>query len=233
MRVVDCATDYDSALQSLALGMRWPWLYTAAGIHPESLIEEDASTRTRFGGDWRAELAALRRLYANPRVVAVGEIGLDYHWPVPKEEQRALFEEELKTALELDKPVVVHDREAHGDTYALLAQYRPRGVVHCYSGSAEDALTLAKQGMFIGFGGACTFKGTKRAAGAIEALPIEHILLETDCPYMAPEPFRGRRCDSSLIPYTAARIAELKGLAPEEVLRITAENAARLFGIPL
>ena len=141
----------------------WPWptnpdfVWAALGVHPESLIQENASTRTRFGGDWAAKLAAIRPLIRTSKAVAVGEAGLDYHWPVPKDAQLALFEAQLKTALELEKPIIVHDREAHADTYALLKKYRPKGVVHCFSGSAEDALELARQGLFIGLGGAVTF----------------------------------------------------------------------------
>ena len=229
--MIDCGTDYDSTLQSIALAERYPWVYTAAGIHPESIIEEDASTNTRFGGDWKAEMAAIRPLYAHPRVVAVGEVGLDYHWPVPKEAQLEMFEEHLKLALELDMPITVHDREAHADTYALLAKYRPKGVVHCYSGSAEDAVRLVEQGMYIGFTGACTFKGAKRALKAIEAIPANRLLLETDCPYMAPTPHRGKRCDSSLIPFTAKVMAQVKGVDVQQMLDITCANAARLFGV--
>ena len=129
--VVDCATDFDTATQCLALADQYPWLYVAAGIHPQSLIEEDASTRTRFGGDWRAELEAIEPLYADKRVVAVGECGLDHYWPIPKEEQAALFEAELEVAKAHDLPIIVHDREAHADTYAMLKKHRPTGVVHC------------------------------------------------------------------------------------------------------
>ena len=138
---------------------------------------------------------------------------------------------EIRLALELDKPIIVHDRQAHADVYALLKKYRPKGIVHCYSGSAEDAVQLASQGLYIGFGGACTFNGAKRAAKAIEALPLDAIVLETDCPYMAPEPVRGTRCDSSLIRYVGAYIAQRKALAPEEVFRTTAANARRVFGL--
>ena len=166
-----------------------------------------------------------------PWVVAVGECGLDYHWPVPKDAQLALFEAEIRLALELDKPIIVHDRQAHADVYALLKKYRPKGIVHCYSGSAEDAVQLAAQGLYIGFGGACTFNGAKRAAKAIEALPLDAIVLETDCPYMAPEPVRGTRCDSSLIRYVGTYIAQRKALEPEEVFRTTAANARRVFGL--
>ena len=159
----------------------------------------------------------------------MGEYGLDYHWPVPKDAQLALFEAEIRLALELDKPIIVHDRNAHADVYALLKRYQPKGIVHCYSGSADDALWLAKQGLYFGFGGACTFKGAKRAAKAIAALPLEQLVLETDCPYMAPEPVRGTRCDSSLIRYVGESIAQVKGVSTEEVFRQTAENARRVY----
>ena len=127
--------------------------------------------------------------------------------------------------------IIVHDRQAHADVYALLKKYRPKGIVHCYSGSADDAVWLAQQGLYIGFGGACTFQGAKRAAKAIAALPLEAIVLETDCPYMAPEPVRGTRCDSSLIRYVGEYIAQLKGISAEEVFRTTAENARRVYGL--
>ena len=229
--VVDCGTDYDSSRASLALADQYPDVYAALGIHPESIIEEDASTNTRFGGDWAAELAAIKPLFDHPKAVAVGECGLDYHWPIPKEAQLELFEAHLKLALELDKPIIVHDRKAHADVYALLKQYKPKGVVHCFSGSAEDALMLAEQGMYIGFGGALTFKGAKRAVKAAAALPLERILLETDCPYMAPEPCRGRRCDSGLIAHTGEFLAEVRGVDPDVIFAATTENAKRLFGI--
>ena len=229
--VVDCGTDYDTSRACLDLADQYPYLYAALGIHPESIIEEDASTNTRFGGDWAAELEAIRPLFDHPKAVAVGECGLDYHWPIPKEAQLALFKAHLKLALELDKPIIVHDRQAHADVYALLKQYKPKGVVHCFSGSAEDALILAEQGMYIGFGGALTFKGAKRAVKAAAALPLERILLETDCPYMAPEPCRGRRCDSGLIAHTGEFLAEVRGVAPDVIFTATTENAKRLFGV--
>ena len=222
----------------LELAHRYPWVVAAIGIHPESLLPaadcgEDgpAPTVSVYGGDWAAEMRALAPCYEDPKVVAVGECGLDYHWPVPKDAQLALFEAEIRLALELDKPIIVHDRQAHADVYALLKKYRPKGIVHCYSGSADDAVWLAQQGLYIGFGGACTFQGAKRAAKAIAALPLEAIVLETDCPYMAPEPVRGTRCDSSLIRYVGEYIAQLKGISAEEVFRTTAENARRVYGL--
>ena len=199
-------------------------------LAPEDCGEEGpAPTVSVFGGDWAAEMKALSPFYDDPKVVAVGECGLDYHWPVPKDAQLALFEAEIRLALELYKPIIVHDRNAHADVYALLKKYRPKGIVHCYSGSADDAVWLARQGLYFGFGGACTFKGAKRAAKAIAALPLEQIVLETDCPYMAPEPVRGIRCDSSLIRYVSEYVASVKGISPEEVFRQTAQNAKAVY----
>lgn len=236
--VCEQATHSGDAPRCVELAHRYPWVWAAIGIHPESLLPAEACggqraapTVTVYGGDWAAEMRALEPYYEDPKVVAVGECGLDYHWPVPKDAQLALFEAEIRLALELDKPIIVHDRQAHADVYALLKKYRPKGILHCYSGSAEDALWLAAQGMFLGFGGACTFKGAKRAAKAIDALPLDHIVLETDCPYMAPEPVRGARCDSSLIAYVGQYIAQRKGVASETVFARTNENARRVFGL--
>lgn len=227
--VVECATHYDTCLAAIELAHRYPWIWAAVGIHPESLIEEDAATHTRFHGDWAAELEAIRPLLQDPKVVAVGECGLDHHWPIPHHEQLALFEAQLQLAVELDKPIIVHDREAHAEVYALLKQYRPKGVVHCYSGSPEDAAWISQQGMYIGFGGAATFKGAKRAVRCIQALPLESIVLETDCPFMAPVPFRGQRCHSGMIASTGEFIAQIKESSPEKVFTATTENARRLF----
>ena len=236
--VCEQATHSGDAPKVLELAHRYPWVVAAVGIHPESLLpaaacgeEGPAPTVSVYGGDWAAEMRALAPYYEDPKVVAVGECGLDYHWPVPKDAQLAMFEAHIRLALELAKPIIVHDRNAHADVYALLKKYQPKGIVHCYSGSADDAVWLAKQGLFIGFGGACTFKGAKRAAKAISALPLESIVLETDCPYMAPEPVRGTRCDSSLIRYVGEYIAQLRGISAEEVFRTTAENARRVYGL--
>lgn len=236
--VCEQATHSGDAPRVLELAHRYPWVYAAIGIHPESLLapedcgeEGPAPTVSVFGGDWAAEMKALAPCYDDPKVVAVGECGLDYHWPIPKEEQQALFEEEIRCALELEKPILVHDREAHADVYALLKKYKPKGVLHCYSGSAEDAVWLARQGMYIGFGGTLTFKNARKTREAAAALPMEAIVLETDCPYMAPEPHRGQRNDSSLIIHVAEVLGQIKGLPVQEVLRATSENAKRLFGI--
>ena len=236
--VCEQATHSGDAPRVLELAHRYPWVVAAIGIHPESLLaaedcgeEGPAPTVSVYGGDWAAEMKALALYYDDPKVVAVGECGLDYHWPVPKDAQLALFEAEIRLALELDKPIIVHDRNAHADVYALLKKYQPKGIVHCYSGSADDAVWLAKQGLYLGFGGACTFKGSKRAAKAISALPLESIVLETDCPYMAPEPVRGTRNDSRNIAHVAAYIGMLWGMDAQAVLTLTAENAKCCFGI--
>ena len=184
--VLECATHSGDAQKVLELAHTAPYFHAALGIHPESLIEEDAATVAVYHGDWRAELAAMRPLFEDKSVAAVGEIGLDHHWPVPRQEQYDLFEAQLQLAKELDLPVSVHDREAHAEMYELLRKYKPRGALHCYSGSADDAAWLVEQGMYLGFGGAVTYKGAKRAARVLAAIPHDRALLETDCPYMWP-----------------------------------------------
>ena len=229
--VVECGVDLATSRAALALAETRPWVWAAAGVHPESLIEDDASTVYEFHGDWRAELAAIEPLYGDPRVVAVGECGLDHHWPVPEDAQLALFEAELAAAQEHSLPILVHDREAHAETYALLKRYRPRGILHAFSGSADDALWIARQGMLLGFGGALTFKNARRAVEAVAALSLENIVLETDCPYMAPEPHRGERNDPGYIPLICGKMAEIKGVSEGEMKRAAEENAERLFGL--
>ena len=227
--VLECATHSGDAVRTLELAHRYNYVYAALGIHPESLIEEDAATVAVYHGDWRAELEAMRPLFADPKVVAVGEIGLDHHWPVPKQEQYEMFKAQLLLAKELGLPASIHDREAHGEMYELLEKHKPAGVLHCYSGSAEDAVRLAKQGRYFGFGGALTYKGAKRAVKAVQAIPREQVILETDCPYMSPEPVRGRRNDSRNIAHVAGFLAELWQMDPQQVLDVTNANARRLF----
>ena len=229
--VLECATHSGDAAQVLELAHAAPYFHAALGIHPESLIEEDAATVAVYHGDWRAELAAMRPLFADKAVAAVGEIGLDHHWPVPRQEQYDLFEAQLQLAKELDLPVSAHDREAHVEMYELLRKYKPRGALHCYSGSADDAAWLVEQGMYLGFGGAVTYKGAKRAARVLAAIPHDRALLETDCPYMAPEPVRGTRNDSRNIVHVAAYIGTLWDMDAQAVLDQTAANARACFGV--
>lgn len=220
--VVNAASDLASARRSVELAARRPYIWAAVGVHPEA-----ADT---FGAD---TLPALRELAAAPRVVAVGEIGLDYHWPdgAPRDRQIDCFERQLALAAELGLPVVVHDRDAHEDTLRLLRQYRPAGVVHCFSGSVEMAREVLSLGMYIGLGGAVTFQNARKPVAVAAMVPADRLLLETDAPYMAPVPFRGQRCDSRLIAHTAAVIAALRGVTPASLLGQTAANARRLFGI--
>ena len=229
--VLECATHSGDAPGVLDLAHRYPYIHAALGIHPESLGEDDAPTVAVYGGDWRAELAAMRPLFEDGAVVAVGEIGLDHHWPLPAREQYELFEAQLALAAELDLPVSVHDREAHAEVYELLRRYKPRGVLHCYSGSPEDAAWLVEQGLCLGFGGAATYKNAKRAQRVLAAIPHQAVVLETDCPYMAPEPVRGRRNDSRNIVYVAEKIGQLWEMDSQAVLTLTADNARRVFGL--
>ena len=183
---------------------------------------------------WSAEsMSRLRELVARPKVAAIGEIGLDYYWDKEhKALQREMFERQICLALERDLPVIVHDREAHEDCLELVRCYPDlRGVFHCFSGSAEMAEELLRRGWYLGFDGPVTYKNNKKAAQVLAVTPLERILIETDSPYMAPEPVRGRRNDSSNLTYVAAKLAQLKGISPEEMERITWENGCRLFGI--
>ena len=229
--VCECATHSGDAALAVALAHKFPYVWAAVGIHPESLIEEDAATVAVYRGDWAAELRDMAPLFEDERVVAVGECGLDHHWPIPEQAQLDLLEAQLKLARELDKPIILHDREAHATMYELLRKYKPRGILHCYSGSADDAEWLTAQGLYLGFGGSATFKGARRALEAAKVVPPEQLLLETDCPYMAPVPFRGKRNNSGLIAHTAAVLARELDVPEEELLTRTAANARRVFGL--
>jgi TatD DNase family protein len=168
-------------------------------------------------------------------VKAIGEIGLDYYWeedPAERAHQRDIFRAQLTMAQELELPVIVHDREAHHDTLEIVRQFpQVRGVFHCYAGSVEDAKVLVKLGWMLSFNGVITFKNARKAPEVIQAIPMEKLMIETDSPYLAPVPFRGKRNDSRNVHLVAEKIAALKGLTPEEVERITWENGKRFFGI--
>ena len=236
--VCEQATHSGDAPKVLELAHKYPWVYAAVGIHPESLLapencgeEGPAPTVSVYSGDWAAEMRALAPYYEDPKVVAVGECGLDYHWPVPKDAQLALFEAELRLSLELGKPIIVHDRSAHADVYALLKKYRPKGIVHCYSGSVEMARELLRRGWYLGFDGPVTYKNARKTVEVALECPLDRMLLETDSPYMAPVPVRGTRNDSRSVRYIAEKLAALRGLDTDELIRLTAENGKRLFGI--
>lgn len=219
-RVIDCGADLASSRHAAELAERYPYFYAAAGIHPEEAHD--------LPDDWREQL---RSLLARPKMVAVGEIGLDYHFGEnpPREVQKDVFEKHILLANALGLPVIIHDREAHGDTMELLHKLKPRGVVHCFSGSVEMAKEVLRLGMYVGLGGAVTFKNARVPVEVAKMVPPDRLLLETDCPYMAPVPCRGKRNDSSLIAYTAERIAEVRGENAQELIDRAAANASRLF----
>lgn len=220
--VMNCATNPQSIKTTLALANKYDFIYAAVGLHPEDLnplSEADLET---------VKNAAL----SEKKVKSIGEIGLDYYWKeVPREKQLYFFEKQILLAKELNLPIIVHDREAHEDTYNLLLKHKPKGVLHCFSGSAESAKEILKIGMYIGIGGALTFKNAKKILKVAEQVPLDRILLETDCPYMAPVPCRGKRNDSSLIVYVAERLAEIKGVTAAEVIDACNENGRKLFNI--
>lgn len=197
-------------------------IYAAVGLHPECLNENSIN-----------EIEEIRRLAAHPKAVAIGEIGLDYYYDVPKELQKEVFAAQLRLADELSMPVVIHDREAHGDILEMLRKYQPKGIVHCFSGSVEMSREIIKLGMYIGMGGVVTFKNARKTVEVIADMPLDRLVLETDCPYLSPVPFRGKRNDSTLIRYTAAKIAEIKNTTVDEILTVTRENAEKVYHINL
>ena len=220
--MMEIGFDLPSSEKAVQLAERFDWVHAAVGSHPDDAEQVDD-----------ARIAVYRELCKNPRVKAIGEIGLDYHYEEPgREVQKRAFRMQLALAQELSMPVVIHEREAHEDGLRILEEFPAvRGVFHCFSGSYEMAKELVKRGWYIGFTGVVTFKNARKAVETAANIPLDRILIETDCPYMAPEPFRGRRCDPSLVPYVAKKIAELRGLSPEAVAAATAENAKHCFRI--
>ena len=221
--VVDPGCDVASSREAVALAERFDHVYAAVGIHPEDC-----------DGCTDADFDAIRELCRREKVVAVGEIGLDYYWKEnpPRDFQEQVFRRQIELALELDLPVIIHDREAHGDSLRIVLDYPGlRGVFHCFSGSPEMAQELLKRGWYLGFDGPSTYKNAKRAPEVAAITPMDRIVIETDAPYMAPVPFRGKRNDSRLLPYVVEKLAEWKGVTPEEMTDITWQNGKRLFGL--
>ena len=214
--MMNIGCDLPSSETSVRLAETYPWVWAAVGSHPDDADHVD-----------EARIAVYRELCKHPRVKAIGEIGLDYHYEdVPREVQKQAFRMQMALAQELSLPVVVHEREAHEDGLHIVDEFPAvRGVFHCYSGSLELAKELIKRGWYIGFTGVITFKNARKAVEVAEWLPLSRTLIETDCPYMAPEPYRGRRNDPSLVPFVAAKIAQLRGLTPEDIGKATSENA--------
>ncbi len=219
MKIINIGCDLNSCESSAELSKKYDFIYFAAGIHPENI--------SGLKGDWEEKI---RGYLSYPKCAAMGEIGLDYHYEgFDREKQIEIFSRQLEIANELDIPVIIHSRDASGDTLDILRKYKPKGVLHCYSGSPETAREVISLGMYIGFTGVLTFKNAKKAVKTAECIPADRILVETDCPYMAPEPFRGQRSDSRMIVKVIEKLAEIKNLSPEEIAEITAKNTETLF----
>ena len=219
--IVDAASDIASWDKIEQLTDRYPFIYGAIGVHPDEVGELDEEKMKR-----------MEQLLAREKMVAVGEIGLDYYWDKENRDlQKMWFIRQLELARQLDLPVIIHSREAAADTMEIMKQYAGElsGVIHCYSYSKEMAQEYIKMGFYIGVGGVVTFKNAKKLKEVVENIPLTSIVLETDCPYMAPEPNRGKRNNSAYIRYVAEKIAELKGITYEEVVEQTEKNAREMY----
>ena len=220
--VMNPGCSLQSSRAAVALAEKYDHVYAAVGSHPDAADEVSDAVLEQY-----------RQLCRSSRVKAIGEIGLDYHYEdIPRQRQLEAFRAQMELARETGLPVIVHEREAHGDGMAVVEQYPDvNGVFHCYSGSAEMAAWLVERGWYIGFTGVLTFKNARKAVEVASAIPLERIVLETDCPYMAPEPYRGKRNWPGYLPRMAEKLAQLRGLTVEEVCRITTENGKRLYRI--
>ena len=219
--LMDPGCSLPSSRAALALAEKHQWIYAAVGSHPDDADQVNDDT-----------MEAYRRLAQSPRVKAIGEIGLDYYWDnEPREVQKKWFIRQLELARELNLPVLIHSREAAADTMEIMKEHAKglSGVIHCYSYSKEMAQEYIKMGFYIGVGGVVTFKNAKKLKEVVENIPLTSIVLETDCPYMAPEPNRGKRNNSAYIRYVAEKIAELKGITYEEVVEQTEKNAREMY----
>lgn len=215
---ITCGCDIKSTRDSITLVKRTKNWYAAAGFHPENLPQS------------LEDIDGIIPFLSEEKVVAVGEIGLDYYWNLfPKEHQINCFVRQIEIAKEHNLPAIVHDRESHGDVLSILKEHKPRGVVHCFSGSAQTASEIIKLGMYIGIGGVVTFKNARKTTEVVEAIPLERILLETDAPYLAPEPYRGKQNHSGMIIFVAQKIAQIKRTDTASVLKICNQNAFDLF----
>lgn len=218
--VVNSSSDIASSRASIALAEKYPFFYASVGVHPHEVSkmrEEDIDT--------------LRELSKHPKVVAIGESGLDFYYDLsPRDDQRYWFKRQLALAEELDMPVIIHSRDASQECFDIISASNVRkGVIHCYSGSAPMAQDYADMGFYIGIGGSLTFKNNKKTVEVVEKLPLEKILIETDSPYLAPVPYRGRRNDSRLLKYVVEKISEIKNVPEIDICNITKNNAIELF----
>ena len=219
--VMNPGCSLSSSLAAVALAERYDYVYAAVGSHPDAADEVNDAVLDEY-----------RRLVReNPKIKAIGEIGLDYHYEdIPREIQQRSFRAQMALAQELNLPVIVHEREAHQDGMDIVSEFPAvTGVFHCYSGSVEMAKWLISRGWYIGFTGVLTFKNARKALEVAAGIPLDRIVLETDCPYMSPEPFRGRRNDPGRLYRMAEALADLRGLSREEIEAITLENGKRLY----
>ena len=219
--LVDVGSNIKTSEKAIKIAEQYPFVYAAVGIHPCDAFETDEEQNMQH----------LRELAAHEKVVAIGETGLDYYWDdVDRETQKRGFIRQIALANELKLPLIVHNRDAHADTLSILKEYKPESaIIHCFSGSAEMAKELSKMGYYISFSGSVTFKNARQLPEAVKAVPLNRLLVETDSPYLAPEPKRGTRNDPTNVLYTAAKIADILNLPLEEAARITFENAKRVY----
>ncbi|UOO37744.1 TatD family hydrolase [Oscillospiraceae bacterium CM] len=220
--IVNASSNLCSAQAGLKLAEAYPFIFAAVGVHPHDAGDMNDAT-----------LIALEDLLKHPKAVAVGEIGLDYHYDFsPREIQQQRFRDQLALARRVGLPVVIHEREATHDVLSILDDFPDvRGVFHCYSGSWETAKGLLDKGWYLSFTGVITFKNARRAVEVLEKMPRDRIMIETDCPYLAPEPMRGRRNSSLYLKFTALKLADIIGVSPEDACQLTLENGRLFFGI--
>ena len=220
--VMNAGCSLASSREGIALAEAYPWIYCSVGTHPDTADEVNEEV-----------LEVYRQMCSHPKVKAIGEIGLDYYYEtIHRDAQMRAFRMQMQLAEELDMPVIVHERDAHEDGMSIVKEFpKVKGVFHCYSGSAEMARQLVDMGWYIGFTGVLTFKNARKAVETAASIPLERILLETDCPYMAPEPYRGKRNHPGYLPKMAEKLAQIRGIPVEKAIRATTENAKRLYRI--
>ena len=218
-KILTCGCDGESSQKALNLAEKYPFVFAAVGIHPGNI-------------DSNTPLEEISNLAKNKKCVAIGEIGLDYYWVQDnKEAQKQIFEKQIELAKELNLHIIVHDREAHADTLEILKKYKPKGVVHSFSGSVEMAEEILKLGMYLGIGGVITFKNARKLPDVVKMVPADKFVLETDAPYLTPVPYRSKLNHSAMIYLTAEKIGELRNISTDEVLKTTFANACNLFNI--
>lgn len=220
--VVTASEDLNSSIFNVRMANKFPNVFTCIGVHPSNVVDFQISKISEF-----------KELLDNKKVVAIGEIGLDYYYGKEnKEVQIQIFRKFLELAQSYNKPVVIHSRDAVKDTIDILKEYRVKGIIHCFSGSLEVAKEYIKMGFMLGIGGVITFKNSKLGE-VVKELPLESIVLETDSPYLAPEPYRGKKNQSKYIPIIAKKISEVKEISVDEVMRITTENAIKIYNLSI